>query len=79
MEEITIYRDTKLIQIRDMNPWLIQVCDLDYRENYDFIEIFIELEKINDISFVYAPYMEENILEEKLVYNRDKTIEQILK
>tara|TARA_R110000772_G_scaffold55_7_gene328 strand:- start:160 stop:516 length:357 start_codon:yes stop_codon:yes gene_type:complete len=67
---IFIYRNTNLIQINGIG--------IDYRQNFNFIEVFLELEKINNISFSYEPHMGEIIEQEILVYNRDKTIESIL-
>jgi hypothetical protein len=66
--KIVIYRDSDLIQVND----------IEYRQKFNFIEMFIALEQMDNISFNYAPSTEEKILEEKMIYNRDKTIKQLL-
>ena len=49
-----------------------------YNEEFNFIEMFIELEKINSIFFDYIDGTEETIKQEKIIYNRDKIINSLI-
>ena len=52
----------------------------EYRSEYNFTEIFMELEKINNIAICYnPPSMADDIDNDIKIYKRDKTIDEILK
>jgi|VirMetMinimDraft_7_1064189.scaffolds.fasta_scaffold03163_15 hypothetical protein len=75
--DISREKNFSIIIHRDTNR--INVNGVVYYSEYNFMEIFIELEKINNISFTYVPsFMGEVMEEDMVVYHRNKNIEDIL-
>ena len=71
--EVTIHRTKNLIKVN-------YKYKSEYTTKYDFMEILIELRKIINLSFYYAPPFntEDSVNDEIVIYKRDKTIETLL-
>jgi hypothetical protein len=72
---IDIYRTENLIRLDVVDGTGTEIYSTVYtREEYNFIAIYSELKKIRNVVFD----VDENIIDDVIIYERDKTIDEVL-